>query len=115
VRTVQYAVVWQSEARLWEYAASTQPDADDVGVKLGQLRRDQGELEGAIAAFQTAIRVAPLRKLARASLFEVVALRDERISGLKPSNARTLAQYYYEQLNSPQGLQALGGLRQIRE
>jgi hypothetical protein len=48
-----------------------------------------------------------LRKLANAALFEVVALRDERISGLQPSNARTLAQHYYEQPNSQQGLQEL--------
>lgn len=107
VRTVQYAGVWESEARLWGHAASTQPDADYVWLKLGQVRRDQGELEGAIAAFQTAIRVAPLRTLAHASLFEAVALRDERISGRKPSNARMLSQQYYEQLNSQRGLQEL--------
>jgi hypothetical protein len=107
LRTVQYAGQWASETRLWGHAASTQPDADYAWLKLGEVRRDRGELEGAIAAYQTAIQVAPLRKLAHAALFEVVALRDERSSGLKPSNARALAQRYYEQLNSQQGLQDL--------
>jgi hypothetical protein len=106
-RTLQYAGVWESELRLWGHAASTQPDADYAWLKLGEVRRDAGELEGAIAAFQTAIQVAPLRKLAHAALFEVVARRDERIAGAKSSNARALAQQYYEQLSSQQGLQEL--------
>src|SRR5207253_1315938 len=81
--------------------------ADYAWLKLGEVRRDHGDLEGAIAAFQTAIQVAPLRKLAHAALFEAVALRDERIRNLTPSNARALAQRYYEQLDSQQGLQEL--------
>jgi tetratricopeptide (TPR) repeat protein len=107
VRTVQYAGVWESELRLWGHAASTQPDADYAWLKLGEVRRDAGELEGAIAAFQAAIQVAPLRKLAHAALFEADARRDERIAGVKKSNARALAQQYYEQLSSQQGLQEL--------
>ncbi|HET6335731.1 MAG TPA: hypothetical protein VFG30_21045 [Polyangiales bacterium] len=107
LRTVQYVGAWESETRLWGHAASTQPDADYAWLKLGEVRRDHAELEGAIVAFQTAIQVAPLRKLAHAALFEAVALRDERISGLTPSNARTLAQRYYESMDSQQGLQEL--------
>jgi hypothetical protein len=107
LRTVEYTGAWESETRLWGHAASTQPDADYAWLKLGEVRRDHGDLEGAIAAFQTAIQVAPLRKLAHAALFEAVALRDERIGSLAPSNARGLAQRYYEQLDSQQGLQEL--------
>jgi hypothetical protein len=107
IRTMQYAAVWQSEQRLWGHAASTQPDADYAWLKLGEVRRDANELEGAIAAFQTAIQVAPLRKLAHAALFEAVAKRDERTMGAKTSNARALAERYYEQLGSQQGLQEL--------
>lgn len=107
IRTFQYAGVWESESRLWGHAASTQPDADYAWLKLGEVRRDQGELEGAIAAFQAAIHVAPLRRLAHAALFEAVALRDERFGKLTPSNARLLAQRYYEHLDSQQGLQDL--------
>jgi hypothetical protein len=107
IRTMQYAAVWQSEQSLWGHAASTQPDADYAWLKLGEVRRDANELEGAIAAFQTAIHVAPLRKLAHAALFEAVARRDERMMGVKTSNARALAERYYEQLGSQQGLQQL--------
>jgi tetratricopeptide (TPR) repeat protein len=107
LRTMQYAGVWESETRLWGHAASTQPDADYAWLKLGEVRREAGELEGAIAAYQTAIHVAPLRRLAHAALFESVARRDERIAGISPSNARALAQRYYEQVESQQGLQEL--------
>ncbi len=108
-RTAQYAGVWESETRLWGHAASTQPDADYAWLKLGEVRRESGDLEGAIAAYQTAVHVAPLRKLAHAALFEVVALRDERIANISPSLARPLAQRYYEQLDSQTGLQELAG------
>jgi tetratricopeptide (TPR) repeat protein len=107
LRTVQYTGEWQSEKRLWGHAASTQPDADYAWLKLGEVLRDRGELEGAISAYQTAIHAAPLRKLAHAALFEAVALRDERIAGRSPSIARQLAHRYYEQLESQQGLQSL--------
>ena len=109
IRTAQYASMWQSDLRLWEHAASTQPDADYAWLKLGEVRREQGELEGAISAFQTAVHVAPLRKLAHAALFESVALRDERIAKRTPSQARQLAQRYYEHMDSVQGLHELAG------
>ncbi|HKP64384.1 MAG TPA: hypothetical protein VJV78_46925 [Polyangiales bacterium] len=107
LRTVQYAGVWRDEASLWGHAASTQPDAEYAWLKLGEVRRESGELEAAIAAYQAAVQTAPLRKLARAALFEAVALRDERIAGISPSQARALAQRFYEQMDSGSGLQEL--------
>jgi hypothetical protein len=109
LRTWQYEGAWRDELRLWGHAASTQPDADYAWLKLGEVRRDAGDLEGAIQAYRTAIHLAPARKLAHAALFEAVALRDERYAGLRPSLARSLAHQYYEQLDQ------LDALRQLAE
>jgi protein O-mannosyl-transferase len=106
-RTWQYQGAWQSEQRLWGHAASTQPDSDYAFLKLGEVRRDAGDFEGAIAAYQGAIRVAPLRKLAYAALFEAVARRDEKLFQLRPSRARELAKVYYERLDHPEALREL--------
>jgi protein O-mannosyl-transferase len=106
VRTLQYASVWQSELRLWGHAVRTQPDSDYAYLKLGEVRREAGDFEGAIAAYRGAIGVAPLRTLAHAGLFEVVARRDERQRGMLPSRARQLAQQYYQRLSNIEALRA---------
>jgi tetratricopeptide (TPR) repeat protein len=106
-RPWQYEGDWQSELRLWGHAAATQPDSDYAFLKLGEVRRDAGEFEGAIAAYHGAIRVAPLRKLAYAALFEAVARRDEKLFHLHPSRARELARVYYDRLDHPEALREL--------
>ncbi|MET0390293.1 MAG: hypothetical protein ABW321_30255 [Polyangiales bacterium] len=103
-RTWQYSGEWQNEPRLWGHAVSTQPDADYAYLKLGEARRDAGQLEGAIKAYHAAIARDPRRVLAHAGLFEAVARRDERIQQLAPSRARSLAQQYYQRINQPQTL-----------
>jgi tetratricopeptide (TPR) repeat protein len=103
-RTVQYAGEWQSETRLWGHAARTQPDAPYAHLKLGEARREAGDLEGAIHAYQRAIWLAPTRKLAHAGLFEVVARRDERFGHLSPPRARELALQYYKRIDRPASL-----------
>jgi hypothetical protein len=107
VRTWQYEAVWRDEIRLWGHAASTQPDSDYAWLKLGEVRRDAGQLEAAIAAYRAAIHVDPSRRLAHAALFEAVALRDEHRARLHPSAARSFAQRYYEQLDHPDALREL--------
>jgi protein O-mannosyl-transferase len=119
-RTVQYAAEWQSEPRLWGHAVRAQPDADYAYLKLGEVRREAGDFEGAIAAYRGALAVAPLRTLAHAGLFEVVARRDERYANIFPSRARQLAQQYYQRLPNaeklrefPAQLWAMGYVRSV--
>jgi hypothetical protein len=109
LRTVQYEGAWSSELRLWGHAASVQPDAEYAWIKLGEVRRDTGLLEGAIDADRHALRVAPGRKLSWTLLFEAVALRDERIFALQPSRARALAKRYSAALEDPNALRNLAG------
>ena len=108
-RTWQYAGEWQSDQQLWGHAASTQPDAEYAWLKLGEVRRDAGALDGAIDAYREAVHVAPLRKLAHAALFEAVARRDERHMKAASSRARELAKIYYERLDQPGALRDLVG------
>ncbi|MEY4583157.1 MAG: hypothetical protein RL701_7860 [Pseudomonadota bacterium] len=103
-RGVQYAGEWQSETRLWGHAVRTQPDATYAYLKLGEVRREAGDFEGAIHAYHGAIWLTPTRKLAHAGLFEVVARRDERIRHLSPPRARELAVQYFKWLDDPDAL-----------
>ena len=115
VRTVSYAGVWESEPRLWGHAVRTQPDAEYARLKLGEVRREAGDFEGAIRAYRNAIALVPQRKLAHAGLFEVVARRDERQRHLTPSRARAFAQSYYELLERPTGLRDLAAQLHARD
>jgi len=108
-RTVQYAGVWQNELRLWGHAVRAQPDADYALLKLGEVRREAADFEGAIRAYHGAIQLAPKRTLAHAGLFEVVARRDEQRFKLTPSRARQLAEQYYKRLTNREQLQAFPG------
>jgi protein O-mannosyl-transferase len=103
-RTVQYQGEWSSEQRLWGHAASTQPDAQYAWMKLSAVRRDAGDLEGAIQAGRQLVRVAPSHRLAWATLFEASALRDERHFGIAPSRARELAKTFYERIDRADAL-----------
>lgn len=109
LRSAQYAGEWQSEPRLWGHAVRTQPGAEYAYLKLGEARREAGDLEGAIAAYRAGIARWPQRKLAFAGLFEVIARRDERQRQLAPSRARRLAQTFYTILERPTGLRDLAG------
>lgn len=108
-RTIQYAGVWQNEQRLWGHAVRAQPDADYAYLKLGEVRREAADFEGAIRAYHGAIQLAPQRTLAHAGLFEVVARRDEQRFKLAPSRARQLAEQYYKRLTNREQLQAFPG------
>jgi tetratricopeptide (TPR) repeat protein len=107
LRTAQYEGVWQSETRLWGHAASTQPNAYYAWTKLGEVRRKNGDLYGAIRAYQQLIRIDPLRKLGYAALFQAVALRDEALHGLAPSRAESYSQALYAALDDVEDLRTL--------
>jgi tetratricopeptide (TPR) repeat protein len=104
LRTVQYEGMWQSEQRLWGHAVRTQPDAYYAWLKLGELRRDSGDLHGAILAYKELVRIDPQRKLGYAALLQAVALRDEKMHGFSPSHAEELAKEYYDVLEKPDEL-----------
>ncbi|MDD9965044.1 MAG: hypothetical protein OXR73_02380 [Myxococcales bacterium] len=107
VRTVQYAGEWQSESRLWGHAASTHPQAFYAWMKLGEVRRAQGDLYGAVVAYAHLPRVDRKRKVGYAALLQAVALRDERVYGLSPSRAEAYARSFYAGLDDPRGLKVL--------
>jgi hypothetical protein len=109
LRTVQYEGVWQSETRLWGHAARTQPSAYYAWTKLGEVRRKQGDLYGAILAYEQLVRLDPQRKLGYAALFEAVALRDEKLHAIAPSHAEDYAKAFYAALDDAEDLRQLAG------
>jgi hypothetical protein len=109
LRTLEYEGAWQNERRLWGHAVSAQPNAYYAWTKLGEVRRDEGDLYGAIRAYRHLLRIDPQRKLGYAALFEAVALRDEKLRQLAPSRAERYAQAFYLALDDTPDLRALAG------
>ena len=109
LRTVQYQGMWQSEVGLWGHAARTQPSAYYASTKLGEVRRKQGDLYGAILAYEQLVRLDPMRKLGYAGLFQAVALRDEKLHAITPSHAEDYAKAFYAVLDDPDDLRVLAG------
>lgn len=109
LRTVQYEGAWQSEVSLWGHAARTQPSAYYAWTKLGEVRRRQGDLYGAILAYEQLVRLDPMRKLGYAGLFQAVAMRDEKLRGIAPSHAEDYAKAFYAVLDDPEDLRVLAG------
>lgn len=77
-RTVQHQRVYTHDTHLWTHATTAHPSLPIAWIKLGEVRRDAGDLEGAESAYRRAVSLAPELRLARSALFYVVALRDER-------------------------------------
>jgi hypothetical protein len=109
LRTVQYQGMWRSELRLWTHAASTQPDAFYSWMKLGQVRREHDDLEGAIAAYEQLVALEPTFKLGHSARFLAVALKDERDNGIAPSRAEAFARQFHGALDDAAALRALSG------
>jgi tetratricopeptide (TPR) repeat protein len=107
-RTVQYQGAWSRESRLWGHAAVTQPAAYYAWMKLGEVRRESGDLDGAIRAYARMLALEPGYKLGHAALVQAVALRDERIRRLAPSRAEAYARALYDALDDADALRALG-------
>lgn len=107
LRTVQYGEAWHSETRLWGHAARTQPQAFYAWMKLGEVRRKAGDLDGAIRAYAELRYVDPARKLGYAALLHAVALRDEQRRGLSPSQAERFAQAFYRDIGNAPALHRL--------
>ncbi len=106
-RTVQYQGAWSSELRLWGHAASVSPDAYYAWMKLGEVRRDAGDLHGAIVAYKRTLSVDPRIKLGHAALLQAVALRDEQHRKLSPSMAERYARVYFAALEDASSLRDL--------
>jgi hypothetical protein len=107
-RTVDYQWAWSSDANLWWHATRTHPTAYYAWMKLGEHRRDRGDLAGAIRAYGKAVEVAPDLRLTHAALFHAVALRDERRAGLLP-RAMEWTERYGASLDSADALRGVGG------
>ncbi|MEC7521363.1 MAG: hypothetical protein VYE22_15910 [Myxococcota bacterium] len=108
LRAAQYAEVWSDRLTLFGHAASTQPDSFYAWLQLGHARRDAGQLQGALAAYERAVDAANLAP-AHGAMFYVVALIDERDEGLSPSRAEAMAGRFAGALTSADELRGVAG------
>ena len=109
VRTVGYLAAWSSDAALWHHAVRAQPRAVYAWLKLGELRRDSGNLSGAITAYARASELDPRQRLPAVALFQAYLLQDERRHGIVPSHAAELYPRYGLALDDAVLLRQLGG------
>lgn len=102
-RTAQYAEVWSSDRRLWEHAASTSDEAFYAWLKLGEVRRDEGDYRGAVAAYDRAIALEPTLALGYAARF----LATCRWDGAPEDEALALTARYGAAQSDPERLRVL--------
>ncbi|MDH5671681.1 MAG: hypothetical protein OEZ06_06000 [Myxococcales bacterium] len=110
LRSVGYQAVWSDELRLWGHAVHTRPDAYYAWMKLGELRRDAGRLDGAVAAYGRMVQLQPRIKLGHAALMQAVVLRDQARRGdraAESAQAEVFASRYHAVLDSAPGLRPL--------
>lgn len=108
LRTAQYSSVWSDRATLFGHAASTQPASFYAWLQLGHARRDAGDADGALRAYERAIARQNLA-VAHASMFYVIAQIDEREESLTPSRAESLAARFGATLTDADALRGFAG------
>ncbi len=107
--TIIYQGAWTSDQALWEHAAKTHPKSFYAWLKVGEIHRNEGELDEALEAFNAAIEREPGLRLGHAARFQTLALMDERNHDLTPSRAIELSQRYVQLVDDHDELRSLGG------
>ena len=100
---------WRSDAALWRQATHAQPDAFYAWMKLGEVRRGDGDFDGALRAYDRAIALEPRLALGLAAHFQTQVLRDEREHSLEPSHAEAITQRFLAAQGDPVALRRLSG------
>lgn len=100
---------WRSDEALFGHATHVQPDAFYAWMKLAEIRRDAGDFEGALRAYDRAIDAEPQLALGFAARFQTLVLRDERDLGLSPSHAEAATQRFLAVQGDPVELRRLAG------
>jgi tetratricopeptide (TPR) repeat protein len=108
-RTWTHQVVYADDVTLWEHATQTQPDSYHAWIKLGEVERDRGRLDAAIAAYERAIALEPTLRLGHTALLVAVARRDQRDHGLSPDRSMELGARYIAVLDDVEGLRTVAG------
>lgn len=108
LRTFQYQGAWQSELALWQHAAATQPRAYYAWMKLGEVRRDAGDMEGSARAYQTMVSLNPEVELGHAALFHSRVLLDEKRNHLPATSPMRLAREFRNGMRDAAAMHRLG-------
>lgn len=106
-RTVAQVETWSDANHLWGNATRAQPDAYFAWVKLGECRRNRGDIEGSLRALARAVEIAPEMRLGHAGLLYSLALRDEQREDLAPTQALMLANRFVLHPDDPERLREM--------
>ena len=106
--TVLYQGAWKDDLALWTHASATHPDSFYAWMKLGEVRRNTGDLGGAEQAYRRAVGAEPALRLGHAALFQALAMQDERELGLD-ERAVPLSQRYLRGADDYDRLRTLAG------
>lgn len=109
LRTAAYQEAWWSDRSLWEHAVRVQPRAFYAWLKLGEVRRDAGDHDRALRAYQEAIEIAPQLRLGHAAFMSALLLRDEARHEIEPSRAQELAGRFLTVMDDSTALRELAG------
>ena len=107
-RTIHYQGNWSDDEALWGHATRTHPSAYYAWMKLGELRRDRGDYDLAIEAYQSGIDAHPTIRLGHGALLSAFAMRDEERHEL-PAQALNLAARYLRGADDADALRLLAG------
>lgn len=105
--TTSQVEAWRDQNHLWGVATRRHPRAYYAWLKLGETRRERGDLEAALRAYAEAIEIAPEIRLAHGAFVYTLALRDEADQGIAPSQALTLSQRYLLHADDADALRTL--------
>ena len=108
-RTVQYEGAWRDDTALWENAVGAQPRAFYAWIKLGEIRRDAADLEGALRAYRRAIEINPRLRLGYTAFFSVLLLRDVARHHAEPVPMASTTQRFMVHMDDPVPLRELAG------
>ncbi|MBO6938137.1 MAG: hypothetical protein JJ863_24425 [Deltaproteobacteria bacterium] len=100
---------WRSDEALWASATHAQPQAFYAWMKLGEVRRGDGDFAGALRAYDRAIDLEPRLALGVAARFQTEVLRDEHEYSLTPSHAEAITQRFLQGQGDPVALRRLSG------
>jgi len=107
--TVAQLQHWRSDERLWVRATRVQPESFYAWLKLGEVRRDAGDFEGALRAYERAIEQRPELAVGLGGLFHTLVLADEAELRLTPSRADAYAANLLAVESDSVGLRRLAG------
>lgn len=100
---------WSDGNHLFGHATRAWPTSYYAWMKLGEVRRERGDVEAALRAYGHAIEVGPDLRVAHGGFLYSLALRDEARERIAPSHALDLSARFLAIVDDARALRELAG------